>query len=259
MWFQSEVGECVSVAAVSPAAFHAASELCIPVGFTITPPSPEQTPARDALHTTLFWGNQLCEWVQAGSVGTVVKADALGQRRKKKEKICHDSESTVTNYRPRSSTPCLLRELRVSASENNTITKLAAEEFQGIFLQVWVSRHCSQCNTIQETIWTTRRTFSSGVSESKGHFGWLRVERWSIIDWAAVCFVFSLFEKFDTIMKWKKCVACSVGQLGSGSQFQTSVQWRKSWFESAVKFKKEAKKELLKKFCRHIVHCTVLV
>lgn len=57
-----------------------------------------------------------------GGGGVVVKADALGQRKerrkKRKRKICHDSESTVTNYRPRSSTPCLLRELRVSAWEN---------------------------------------------------------------------------------------------------------------------------------------------
>lgn len=38
-------------------------------------------------------------------------------------KICHDSESTVTNYRPCSSTPCLLKELRVSAFEKyNNIT-----------------------------------------------------------------------------------------------------------------------------------------
>lgn len=62
------------------------------------------------------------ECKQAAWGGIVVKADALGQRKerkkKRKRKICHDSESTVTNYRPRSSTPCLLRELRVSAWEN---------------------------------------------------------------------------------------------------------------------------------------------
>lgn len=72
--------------------------------------SPEQTSSRRTVHITLFFGNQLCEWV-AGCVMKRFKCRRSGAR----EKICHDSESTVTNYRPCSSTPYLLRELRVSA------------------------------------------------------------------------------------------------------------------------------------------------
>lgn len=66
-----------------PAASHTASELFTPTGSTIILPSLEQISAKEAVHTTLFWGNQLCDLVQAECVGIVLRADALGQRKKK--------------------------------------------------------------------------------------------------------------------------------------------------------------------------------
>lgn len=42
--------------------------------------SSEQTPARCALHITLFFGNQLCEWV-AGCVWNHLNGDAVGQEK----------------------------------------------------------------------------------------------------------------------------------------------------------------------------------